>query len=540
MTVADAYDVVVIGGGHNGLVAAAYLSRAHLRVLVLERRGRPGGVLDTHEIAPGFRAPVAHTVGRLRRSVHRDLRLARHGVELVSPDVRAFAPQPDGGALTLYADPVRTAEGIRRRSEADARAYPSFDRKLRALASFVAYLHVALPPELSSPSLADALTGIRLARAIRGLGGGRNVREALRVLPMPVADLVEESFRTDALRALVAARGVQYSAMGPRSAGTAAHLLADTAGTDGGAAGQSTFVLGGPGVLANALADAARSFGAEVRCGAEVERILTRNGRVEGVSLSSGESVGASAVASNADPKHTLLRLVDPVDLGPTNRWRVENIRLPGTVAKVDLALAELPVFSGADGAASLRGRIVIAPGIDHLERAFDDSKYGRVSARPYLEATIPSIADRSLVEGSGHVMSVLVQYAPYHLRDSSWDAERERLGDLVVDTLADYAPGLADRVVARRVLSPLDLERDYGLTEGHPQHGEPGLDQFFGWRPMLGMGRYRLVPDGLYLCGAGAHPGGGITGGPGANAARQILADRQGRRSARAQTLVR
>jgi len=327
---------------------------------------------------------------------------------------------------------------------------------------------------------------------------------------------------------VVAARGIQYAAMGPRSAGTAAHLLADTAGSGGGAAGQSTFVLGGPGKLAAALADAARSFGADVRCERTVERILSRDGRVRGVALSSGEEIEAPAVASGADPKRTLLQLVDPGDLGPTLRWRAANIRLPGVVAKVDMALSGLPAFDGADGAASLRGRIVIAPGIDHLERAFDASKYGEISERPYLEATIPSISDRSLVENDGHVMSVLVQYAPYHLRDGGWNGKGEALGDLVIGTLGEYAPRFGDLVVGRRVLTPLDLERDYGLTEGHPLHGEPGLDQFFGWRPMLGAGRYRLVPDGLYLCGAGAHPGGGITGGPGANAARQILADRE------------
>ena len=531
----ERFDVIVVGGGHNGLVAAAYLARARLRVLVLERRDRPGGTLDTVEIAPGFRVPgAAHTVGRFRRSVARDLGLARFGVELIAPDVRVYAPSPGGGAVTLYADPTRTATGIAAQSRRDAEAYPAFDRKVRALASFVAHLQVALPPDIPGPALKDAVTGMKLARALRGLGPPRNVREALRVLPMPVADLVGEVFETDPLAGAVAARGIQYTAMGPRAAGTAAVLLADTAGTDGGAAGQSTFVRGGPGRLAEALADAVRAHGGEVRCGAEVARITTTNGSVRGVELASGEEIDAAAVASGADPKRTLLRLVDPVDLGPTLRWRASNLRLPGTVAKVDLALSALPPFPSGDGPAALRGRIVVAPSIDELERAFDASKYGRTSERPYLEATIPSLVDPSLAPEGSHVMSILVQYAPYRLHEGTWDERRDALGDRVLRTLEDFAPGLTDRVVARRVLTPLDLERKYGLTEGHPLHGEPGLDQFFAWRPMVGMARYRLVPRGLYLCGSGAHPGGGVTGGPGANAARQILADWDRRRAKR------
>jgi phytoene dehydrogenase-like protein len=521
------YDVVVIGAGHNGLVCAGYLARAGLRVLVLERRDRPGGVSDTIEIAPGFRLPAAaHTVGRLRPSVVRDLRLGRHGLKLIEPEARAFVPGRNGKGLTLWSDPGRTALEVAAHSPADAEAFPPFDRKVRSLASLMARLHAMTPPDVSRPSLRDAAKGLGLVRALRGLGGPAQAREALRVLPMPVADFVAEAFETDLLRAAVAARGVQYTAMSPRSAGTTAVLLSDCVGGDAGAAGQATFAAGGPGALADSLASAAGAFGADVRFGVEVTTITTAGEEASGVSLSTGEEIGARAVASAADPKRTLLGLIGPEVLGPTLVWRAQNIRAPGTVAKVNLALDGLPAFEGADGDKRLRGRIVLTTGIDELDRAFDASKYGRLSDTPYLEATIPSLSDRSLAPEGSHVMSVIVQWAPYHLREGGWDELREELGDLVLKTLEEVAPGISGLVRERQVLTPLDLERDYGLTEGHPFHAEPGLEQFFGWRPLWGWGRYRMPLKGLYLCGAGAHPGGGVTGAPGANAAREILGD--------------
>ena len=520
------YDAIVIGAGHNALVTAGLLAKAGNRVVALERRDRVGGLLDTVEVAPGVRAPgLADTVGRMRKTVVDQLKLRRHGFETIAPDVRVYAPQPDGGpALTLWSDAARTAADLRAISAKDADAYPLFDRKVRSVASFLAYVNVATPPDVKSVGFADLLTGLRAGRAFRNLGT-RAARETTRVLPMAVADVVAEQFETDIVKGAIASRAVQYVSMGPWSAGSAFVLLNDSAGNDGGAAGQTVFAKGGPGALANALADAARSFGVEIRTGAEVTEIMTREHRATGVALASGEELSATAIVSGADPKRTLTTLVDPVVVGPELVWRANNIRTPGIVSKVNLALSGLPRFNGADEE-RLRGRIVIAQSIDYLEKGFDASKFGRVSDEPYLEATIPTLGDPSLAPAGTHVLSVIAQWTPYRLREGDWKAERERLGDLVVKTLETYAPGLGDLVTARQVLSPVDLETEYGFSEGHPFHAEPGLDQFFAWRPLLGHARYRFGIDGLYLCGSGAHPGGGVTGGPGANAAREILAD--------------
>jgi phytoene dehydrogenase-like protein len=528
------WDGVIIGAGHNALVTAAYLGKAGLNTLVLERRDRVGGAADTTELAKGIRVPtLAHTVGRLRPSVQKDLDLGAHGLKLVAPDVRVFAPQADGSAITLWADAKKTAAGLGGRSVHDAAAYEAFDARARAVGRFLDELGRQTPPDIKAPGLMDAIGALKLGRSFKGLGrdGSRTV---LRILPMAIADLVAEAFDDDAIRGAIAWRGVRFGAVGPWSAGTAAMFLQDGAGNDGGAAGETVFARGGAGALSEALAAAARGNGVQIRTGADVLRITSKDGRATGVILASGEVIPARAVVSGADPKRTLVDLVDPVELGPSMGWRAGNIRTPGVVAKVNLALRKLPTFPSAGGDESLlRGRIVVAPGIDAMERAFDATKYGRFSEQPILEATIPSLIDPSLVDGAKagtHVMSVIAQYAPYDLHgvEGGWDGAggREAFGDAVLAQLETVAPGITKLVSQRQVLTPVDLERDYGLSGGHPLHAEPGLDQFFVWRPLLGHARYRLALERLYLCGSGAHPGGGITGGPGQNAAREILAD--------------
>lgn len=524
-----AYDAIVIGAGHNGLVAAAYLAREGMHTLVVERRGEVGGAARTGDLAPGFRAPtLAHTIGRLRPSVFRDLRLERHGLRLVSPTARAFLPLPEGGGVTLWADPARTAEEFRGGRAADADGWRELDRLIGRLARVLGELAEITPPDPKSIGFGDAMSGLRLLRSYRGLGR-KDGAAFLRVLPMPVADFVAEHLENERLRAAVAFRGTLYSSLGPMAAGTTTNLLADSVG-GGGAAGQTVYARGGPGALTHAVADAARAFGAEIRTATGVERIVTRDGRVEGVALDSGEEIGARAVVSAIDPKRALLDLVDPVELGPHLRWRMSNYRSTGSVAKVNLALGALPAFRGvaddAGGRERLAGRIVLVDSVEALERAADECRHGRLPASPPIEATIPTLLDPDLAPDGRHVLSVIVQSVPYHLAESDWDACRDVLGDLVLRRLEEVAPGISSLVEARQIIAPPDLESEYGLSGGHPLHGEAALDQWLAWRPILELGRYRTPITGLYLASSGSHPGGGITGGPGANAAREIAGD--------------
>jgi phytoene dehydrogenase-like protein len=531
---AQRWDAIVVGGGHNGLVCATYLAKAGLTTLLLERRERVGGAIGTSEIAPSAHVPtLAHTVGRLTPAVVRELGLSSQGLRLVQPAAVLTSVGGDDAPITLWADPARTAAGLESVSALDAAAWAPFDAEIRALASTLWRLLLMTPPDTKSANSDVLVSGLRFGWRYRRLEA-RLAREFTRMLPMSIADYLEDRLESDALRAMLATRGLRYTAMGPHMAGSTAVMLTDSAGNGGGAAGESVYVRGGPGALAAALADAARAAGVEIRTGAEVIAIRDDDSTATGVALADGEEIEAGIVVSGLDPRTTLQGLVDPETLGPELGWEVANLRDRGVTAKVNLALSELPSFEGLDGedgSMRLRGRIVIAPSIRYLDQAADASKYGRISEAPWLEATIPSLVDPLLVDGAAaggvkHVMSVLVQSAPYALRDGDWDSEREALGDLVVKTLETAAPGIGAQIVARQVLTPLDLERDYGLAGGHPLHLEPGLDQWFAWRPLLGYARHRMPVDGLYLCGSGAHPGGGVTGLPGRNAAKAVLAD--------------
>jgi phytoene dehydrogenase-like protein len=515
--------MIIIGAGHNGLIAAFYLARAGYKPLVLEARSMVGGAAVTEEIAPGRRCPtLAHSTGPLRASIAADMQLSRR-VEFLRPDPRLVALSPDGRPLVLSNDVGRSTEAIRPHSAEDAERYPEFVGALERLGAFLLRLLEQTPPSLDQPGRQEVWDLLKTGRQFRKLGRADAFR-LLRWMPMAAADLAGEWFSADLLQAVVASRGIFGAAAGPWSGGTGAALLMNAA-IDPVPGGSTVAVKGGPGALTQAMADAAREAGAAIRLDAPVARINVANGRAQGVLLRDGSEIPASAVISNADPRRTLLTLVDPIELDPGILQRLRNYRMPGTVAKVNLALGQLPPFIGVANPADLHGRIHVGPSIDYIEKAYDASKYGGVSAEPYLDITIPSLLDPDLCPPDKHVMSVHVQYAPHKLAaGTDWTRTRDELASHVVRTLERYAPGFSSAIDHRQVLTPIDLEERYGLTNGHIHHGELALDQLFTMRPILGCAQYRTPIEGLFLCGAGTHPGGGVSGLSGRNAAREIL----------------
>jgi phytoene dehydrogenase-like protein len=526
---AGARDVVVIGAGHNGLVAAAMLARAGKKPLVLEASSVVGGRAVTEQIAPGFHGPaLLHAAGPLHPRVARELELERHGLEWVRPSMRVFAPSPDGPSIRIYDDAARTAAGLRAASARDADAYPAFASTFARIGQALSPLLTMTPPRADAPNARDLWTLVRLGRRMRGLGK-RDGYRVLRWGPMAVADLVAEWFEGDLLRATIAARGIHTCFAGPWSGGTSAQLLLQAA-LDGHATLPAAFPRGGPGAFTKALAQRARALGVEIRTDAEVTHISVKDGVAGGVVLASGEEIAARAVVSDADPRRTLLRLVDAAALGPDFVGKVENYRSTGSAAKLNLALSRLPSFTAlakdGDAAAALSGRIHIGPSIDDLERAFDAAKYGDISQRPMLDIALPSVLDDSLAPAGAHVMSVHAQFAPYALRSGDWSSRKSELLKIILQTLAIYAPDLPDLVVGHRLRTPLDIESEFRLTGGHLSHGEPSLDQLFSFRPLLGWADYRTPIARLYLCGSGTHPGAAVHGMSGWNASREILKD--------------
>ncbi|MBI4205973.1 MAG: NAD(P)/FAD-dependent oxidoreductase [Betaproteobacteria bacterium] len=532
---AASYDAIVIGGGHNGLVCAAYLARAGKRVLVLERREQVGGAAVTEEIFPGFKFSVfSYVVSLLRPEIIRDLDLARHGLHIL-PLESTLTPLPNGDYLAQWSDHDQTRRELARHSLRDAEAYDEFGRLMHEMARAVKPFLGMPAPDPASLKPGDLLGLAQLGRYFRSLGAEK-FHALWKLLTMSAADYLDEWFETEALKATKSASGIIGTLLGPRSPGTAYVLLHHYMGEIDGVFRAWGFAKGGNGSVSAAIAGAARGFGVDIRTGAPVARVLVTNGRTTGVALESGEEVRAKLVVSGADPRRTFLGLVGAEHLPADFLEGIHRFRFRGASGKVNLALGELPNFICLPGAgphssttlrACLRGAISISPSIDYLERAYDDAKYGEVSRRPYLDIIIPSMIDPGMAPPGKHVMSIFVQYAPYHVNGGWTDARREAFGDAVIDTLAAYAPNLKSAILHRQVITPADIERIVGLSEGNIFQGELTLQQMFFLRPVPAWAQYKTPIRGLYQCGSGTHPGGGVMGASGRLAARTILKGR-------------
>ncbi len=526
---ADRYDVVVIGGGHNGLVAASYLAKAGRSVLVLERREVVGGIAVTEELIPGYRFSTCADAASsyLAPEIAADLGLSSHGLETIEADPVLLSPQPDGSCLRFWRDTARTASEIERYSTADAEYYPQFVDLMQRLTGMLYGLLAVTPPDIPDVSGRDLVSMLGLLGPLRKMGR-KNIPELARVLPMPAADLLNEWFESGVVKGAIAASGVRAMTWGPREAGTAYLLLHRWACSDTDLFRSGSLVRGGAGKLTAALAAAARDAGVEIRTGEPVAAIDHIAGAATGVSLQSGASIAADIVVSGASPRTTLLALLDPTRMPAATVQHARNIKYRGSSARLHLALSALPEFVGIEES-ELRasGHVQIAPTIDYLQRAYDHAKYGEMSERPYLDISIPSAVDDSLSPAGHHTMSIAVQYAPYHI-DGGWSADqRARLLDTVMTTLNEYAPRTGDLVVDSCLLTAADLEALFDLPEGNLHHGEMTLDQLLFMRPIPGSARYRAPIENVWLCGSGSHPGGVLTGLPGRNAARQILSGR-------------
>jgi phytoene dehydrogenase-like protein len=522
---ANKFDAIIIGGGHNGLVTAAYLARAGRKVVVLERRELLGGCSVTEEIWPGFRvSTAAYLASLLQERIVRDLELKRFGYLIDPKDPAFFSAFPDGRHFFMWQDERKTLDEIAKFSKRDAEIYPAYEQHLEKLAQVVESLLLTTPPDFPPRGVGDFIEYLKLAGRMRKLSR-REMVGLVKIFTQSAADFLGDWFESPEVKVTLATDGVIGANGGPRSPGTAYILLHHCMGGVGGKRGLWGFVRGGMGAISEAIAQSARSHGADVRVSAPVQRILINDGHVRGVALENGEEIEAPLVASNVDPHVTFLKLVDERDIDPEFRKSIQQFRTEGTSLKMNLALAGVPDFRALPGAGPHhRATMHICPSVEYVERAWDDAKYGRPSERPLLEMTIPTMYDPSLAPAGRHIMGIFLQYAPYTLRGLKWDDIRESYADHVLSIIEEYAPNIRSIVIARQVLSPLDLERRFGITGGNIFHGEMSLDQMFVMRPVAGWARYRMPVRGLYLCGSGAHPGGGVMGAPGYNAAREIL----------------
>jgi phytoene dehydrogenase-like protein len=527
------YDVIIIGGGHNGLVAAAYLARASKKVLVLERRELVGGCAVTEEIWPGYRvSTAAYLTSLLQERIVRELDLPRYGYQVDAKDPAFFSAFPDGRHFFVWQDRAKTLAEIARFSPRDAAVYPDYEDQIERLSRIVEGLLLATPPQFPPRGmpggLGDFVDYLKLAGRLRGVPP-RDLVALVKIFTQSAAEFLDEWFESEQVKVTLATDGVIGANGGPRSPGTAYILLHHCMGGVGGHRGLWGFVRGGMGAVSEAIASAARAAGAEIRVDAAVAKVRVRDGRARGVVLANGDELEAGAVASNLDPKVTFLKLLEPGDLPPEFVQAIRNFRSQGTSCKINLALNGLPRFTAYPETPGPQHRATmhICPSIEYVERAWDDAKYGRPSQLPLLELTVPTMYDASLAPPGKHVMGIFLQYAPYTLSVGTWDEMREPFGDRVVSLIEEYAPGFGSLIEHRQVLTPLDLERRFGITGGNIFHGEMSLDQMFAMRPVAGWARYRTPLAGLYLCGSGAHPGGGVMGAPGYNCAREMLKQR-------------
>jgi phytoene dehydrogenase-like protein len=519
-----AYDVIVIGGGHNGLTTAAYLARAGRKVLVLERRHVLGGAAVTEEVFKGFHFSVcSYVVSLLRPEIIRELDLPSHGLEILPLD-GTFTPMPNGDYLWRVNDHAKTRREIARHSRLDAEAYDEYGRAMVEMGRFVRPILGMLPPDPTSLDPRGLKQLFMLLQRFRRLPRGDQYNQ-IQLMTMSAVDFLDQWFETDVLKATMSASGIIGTFLGVRSPGTAYVLLHHYMGEIDGAFRSWGFSRGGTGAISNAIASAAREAGVEIRTQASVARIRSNNGTATGVVLANGDELEATLVLSSVDPRLTFLKLLEPRDLPAEFADEVRRFKFRGSSGKVNLALDTLPNFTALPGAGPhLRGAISISPSVDHMERAYDQAKYGAFSTRPYIDMVIPTLTDPSVAPPGKHILSCFVQYAPYHLAGGNWDDQREAFGDAVIDTLSEFAPNIRDIILHRQVLTPLDLEREFGLSEGNIFQGELTLEQLFFLRPAPGWAQYTTPIRNLWMCGSGAHPGGGIMGAPGRNAALRIL----------------